>query len=292
MKIITKMIAFFIIAQLLALFIGMTLIDNSSRIQEYQSLNIAPAAGGELTNVVYLLGMILMSALLLLIIFLFPMRDLVIRLLEFSATVVSSTIVFFVFLSFMRVPASDLVALVLSVALYLIKFVLPNLRLILAIIASAGVAAVIGFSLEPFPMVILVVAIAIYDIIAVWWTGHMITFARQFVKMKTTFTITSFGERGGINEKTKMKGGKPMLGSMELGTGDLAIPGALCVSAYKFGSILFPAGALLGAIFGLYLVLDMVEREKRIMPAIPSIGMFSLFGLFAVIILFHLFAPV
>jgi presenilin-like A22 family membrane protease len=292
MKIIAKMIVFFVIAQLLALFVGMTLIDNSSRIIEYQSLNIAPAAGGEITNVVYLLGMILVSALLLLIIFLFPMRDLVIRLLEFSATVVSSTIVFFVILSILGVPASDLVALVLSVALYLVKFVLPDLRLILALIASAGVAAVIGFSLEPFPMVILVVAIAIYDIIAVWWTKHMVTFAQQFVKMKTTFTITSFGERGGINEKTRMNKGKPMLGSIELGTGDLAIPGALCVSAYKFGSILFPAGALLGAIFGLYLVLDTVERDKRIMPAIPSIGMFSLFGLFAVIILFHLFAPV
>ena len=248
MKIIAKMIVFFVIAQLLALFVGTTLIDNSSRIIEYQSLNIAPAAGGEITNVVYLLGMILVSALMLLIIFLFPMRDLVIRLLEFSATVVSSTIVFFVFLSILGVPASDLVALVVSVALYIMKFVLPDLRLILALIASAGVGAVIGFSLDPFPMVMLVVAIAIYDIIAVWWTKHMVTFAQQFVKMKTTFTITSFGERGAINEKTRMSKGKPMLGSIELGTGDLAIPAALCVSAYKFGSILFPAGALLGAL--------------------------------------------
>ena len=277
------MVIFFLIAQFLALFVGGVLIDNVSKVQEYQSLNIAPVPAGELSNVVYILGMVLFAALFLLIIFLFPARDLIIRLLEFSATIVSSTIVFFVIFSFFGVPASDLFAFAISLLLYMIRFVYPNIRLVLALIASAGVAAVIGFSLDPFPMIILLIGIAIYDIIAVWWTGHMVTFAKQFVKMKTTFTITATGERAPVKGKELIRG-KARFGAIELGTGDLSIPGALCVSAYKFGGLIFPFSAILGAAVGLYLVLEIVEKERRIMPAMPSIGMFSLLFLFAAII--------
>jgi len=134
-----------------------------------------------------------------------------------------------------------------------------------------------------------VIAISIYDIIAVWWTKHMVTFAKQFVKMKTTFTITATGERAFNKGKAVKEGRKGIMGAIELGTGDLAIPGALCVSSYKLGSILFPVSAIIGAIVGLYLVLVAVEKDRRIMPAMRSFGMFSLFFLFAAIILSYLF---
>ncbi|MEM2974709.1 MAG: hypothetical protein QW112_03770, partial [Candidatus Micrarchaeia archaeon] len=98
----------------------------------------------------------------------------------------------------------------------------------------------------------------------------------------TTFTITATGER---KKFPAYKGGKAKVvqGMIELGTGDLAIPAALTVSSYKLGGLIFPAGAFVGAVLGLYLVLDIVERERKIMPAMPSIGLFSLLFLFAVI---------
>jgi len=286
MRIITKMIIFFVIAQILALFIGTTLIDNANKITEYQSLNIAPAAPEDITNVVYILGMVVLAALMLLVVFLFPARELIIRLLEFSSTVAASTIVFFVFLSFLGIPASDLFAFVISLGLFGVKYVAPQIRTMLALISSAGVAAVIGFSLDPFPMIVLVIGIAIYDMIAVWWTGHMVTFAKQFVKMKTTFTITATGERSMPAQKGKGKR-KMVLGAIELGTGDLAIPGALCVSAYKLGSFFFPLCAIIGGAVGLYLVLETVERDRKIMPAMPFIGLFSILFLFVAIILYY-----
>jgi len=289
MKIITKMIIFFVIAQFLALFIGSTLINNASRIQGYQSLNIAVGGQGEVFNAFNIIGAILIVSIFLLIIFLLPIRDLMIRVLEVSATIAASTIVLFVVFSIFNVPLSDLVALVISVILVLSKFIMPKLRTPLALIASAGVAAVLGFSLDPFPMVVLVIGIAIYDIIAVWWTKHMVIFAKQFVKMQTTFTITASGERGDIFQWGEKSKRKPKFGSIELGTGDLSIPAALCVSAYKLGSFIFPLSAILGAIVGLYLVLEAVEKERKIMPAMPSIGMFSLLFLFAAIMFSYFF---
>ncbi|MEM2974710.1 MAG: presenilin family intramembrane aspartyl protease, partial [Candidatus Micrarchaeia archaeon] len=176
-----KMILIFMIAQLMALAVGVILIDNTSKIQAYQSLNIVPAAPDELSNVVYILGMVLLAALFILVVLLFPVKDVIIRVLEFSATVAASTIILFVLLSFIKVPAADLIAFFISIALYLTRFFFSGARLPLALMASAGVAVVIGFSLDPFPMMVLVIGLAIYDIIAVWWTGHMITFAKQFI---------------------------------------------------------------------------------------------------------------
>jgi len=238
MKPIYQMVLFFTIAQILALFVGTTLIDYSPEVIEYQLLNIAPEKPGELFNILYFIGMILVAAVMVFVILIFPIRDLMIKVLEFISTIVASTVVLFVFFSSFGVPSSDFAALVFAILLYVGKTFFDELRNVLAITASAGVGSLIGFSIDPFPTILFVILIAVYDIIAVWWTGHMIEFARYFVKMKTAFTLSAKEVK---IVKTKRKGkivNIPRRLQLELGTGDLAIPAALVVSVYKLGSIL------------------------------------------------------
>ena len=75
------------------------------------------------------------------------------------------------------------------------KAIDPRFRNALAVIASAGVGAIIGFSIDPIPAIAFVILVAIYDMIAVWFTGHMVEFAKRFIKMKTAFTIGASGTK-------------------------------------------------------------------------------------------------
>ena len=240
-----QILIFFIFAQLLALMVGKIMIDNAQE-PVFKALSIAPEEAGSAFNVLYLIGSVILAAIFLIIILLLPIRDILIRLLEFFSSTVSTLIVFFVILFTLNIQSAELIALLLSLALYAAKSAFAPFRNIVAVVASAGVGALIGFSIDPLPTIVFVMLIAIYDVIAVWWTGHMVQFAKKFVSMQTTFTI---GVQGTKEVETK-RAGKTVIKReplhLELGTGDLAIPAALIVSVYKIGSFLFPAASFIG----------------------------------------------
>ena len=59
------------------------------------------------------------------------------------------------------------------------KFLMPRLKNAVAVISSAGVGAIFGFSLDPLPAIAFMVGLSFYDIWAVYGTRHMITMARE-----------------------------------------------------------------------------------------------------------------
>ncbi|MFH8120233.1 MAG: presenilin family intramembrane aspartyl protease [Candidatus Aenigmatarchaeota archaeon] len=279
-----KIIILFVISQLIALFVGIFLIANFSFFQNI-SITEKPSEPLEAFNIIFY---IIIGAIILIIVLKFSIiRDILILILEFFASIFSSFIVFFVFLIYFGVSHADLISIFLSISLYVLKFYSLTAKNLLAILAAAGVGSIIGFSLDPFPVIVLLFLVSIYDIIAVWFTRHMVDFAKYFSKKRTIFTVSSVG----MGEVEKLIEGKKKLVkkviAMELGSGDIVLPASLAVSSVKFGDIIFPIFVIIGATIGLYLVIKRAERERKVYPAMPSIAIFSIFSLLFIISIYY-----
>jgi len=121
-------------------------------------------------------------------------------------------------------------------------------------IISVATAAV-GSSLAPTVAVILLAVLSLYDCVSVFVTKHMVVLARAL----------------GAGEEKNGKGRNVHL----LGGGDIAIPGILAVSLLRV-SPAAAAAAALGACIGLVLTARLVERWKRVLPALPTIALAEL----------------
>jgi presenilin-like A22 family membrane protease len=104
------------------------------------------------------------------------------------------------------------------------------------ILVGAGVASILGISLWILPMLILLIALAVYDAISVYKTKHMISLADAVTEQHLPVLMVfpkdenyTFMEQKGI--KQEIDSGKERE-AMFIGLGDIVIPGALVVSAF------------------------------------------------------------
>ncbi|HIP26001.1 MAG TPA: hypothetical protein EYG81_06100 [Archaeoglobus profundus] len=123
-----------------------------------------------------------------------------------------------------------------------------------ALLLAVGITSMFGISLEPLPVIVLLIVLAIYDWIAVHKTGHMVDLADSVIKMKLPLLFI-------IPSKPK-----PML----LGVGDVVIPNLLVVSAQTFmntptiGFIKIPAlTALVGGLIGMLMLITLTDRGPQ-----------------------------
>ncbi|MCS7109606.1 MAG: presenilin family intramembrane aspartyl protease [Candidatus Micrarchaeota archaeon] len=289
MRAIEIVLILFLFTQLISLGVGVLLIEGAKTNPALSAFNIAPDDPSSVSNSLYLIISILIGAGLIFVLLLLPFRSYLILLVEFVAAVFSSFIVFFVFLSSFNVLHADLISLVLAVLLFVLRLLIISLRNLVAVIAGAGIGAVIAFSIDPLPLFLFVVLLSIYDILAVKWTKHMVRFAEYFMKEKTSFSIGFEGIREmRVKEKGKIvKKEEPW--RIELGTGDVAVASMLCVSAYKIGGLVLPTVSMLSSTLGLYLAFLFSAKRKEIVPALPFIvgsailGMLLTLGILALI---------
>ncbi len=139
-----------------------------------------------------------------------------------------------------------------------------------ALLLAAGVTGMFGISLEPLPVMVLLVILAIYDALSVYKTEHMIDLAESVIKMglPMLFIIPS-------------KRDKPML----LGVGDVVIPNILVVSAQTFvkaptiGFLKIPAlTALIGGTLGMVALITVAERLNRPHAGLPFLNTGAILG--------------
>lgn len=271
MKALDIVLILFLLTQLIALGVGVLLIEGAKTNPALSALNIAPDESYSISNSLYLLVSILIGAALVLVLLLLPFKKYLILIVEFISSVFASFVVFFIFLSAFNILYADLLALLLALLIFILRMIFISFRNLLAIIAAAGIGAVIAFSIDPIPLFIFVIFLAIYDILAVRWTKHMVKFAEYFMKEKTSFSIGFEGTRQiKVREQGKIIT-KEQPWHIELGTGDAAVASMITAVSYKLGGLIFPTVSMLAATFGLYLVFVNAARRKEIMPALPYI---------------------
>lgn len=176
-----------------------------------------------------------------------------------------------------------LFALALGVVWLIRPFVwLHNLTMVLAL---ASIGAVFGFMFSPWTAIVLMLALSVYDILAVR-SGYMLWLAR---KMSTSEVLPAFVvPRQFTNWTLNLKGGFARLFAGEagerefslLGGGDIGFPLMLAVSVFaNYGWI----SALVVSLFSLVGLIGAYWIQSRFlkgepMPALPPISAASLIG--------------
>lgn len=193
----------------------------------------------------------------------------------------------------------------ITLALIVAKNFHPKLRNLIAVTSSIGVGILIGFN-GFYLAYFLMLLIAIYDYIAVFITKHMIAMAKEMSSRNLAFLISStdvealpkrYMSRNDVSDYRKQEGKNkdpfvkdllkkgiyPVVSQVQLGTGDLALPLMLAVSAYisflsYFAAVMIILGAASGMIFTMYLL----KRYKVALPAIPPL--FAFINLFLAVL--------
>lgn len=279
-KNIVRIVVMFLAAQFLGLFVGIQLIGEPT----YQEWNITPnRQPGDVGNsVIFLLYVVITALIIVVVIKYLRWAAFLFKLLEFFMIFVASSVVFFVVLYYFQIPYVYELTLLLSAGLALFKFLYPKIKNLTAIIASAAVGALFGFSFDIVPSLLLVALISLYDFAAVFVTKHMVYMAKELSKMDLSFSVSS-RERRYVKERKR----EEEL-SIELGSGDMAIPLMLAVSAYKISfSLIDSLAVTFGTTIGLVLVLHYVTTRRVFLPALPPLCFFGVLFLFLARVLFH-----
>ncbi|MEM3030358.1 MAG: presenilin family intramembrane aspartyl protease [Candidatus Micrarchaeia archaeon] len=281
MRQVAVILAFFLAVQFLGLYIGAVLELNRS---EFAAFNVAVAPEGGIAPPLLFLVAVVAGAAFLVILFHFYKGLLLFKLMEAFIILVASNIVFYVILLSLGIPFYYALAFLLSLGVALAKFFSPRFKNLAAILASAGVGAVFGFSLDLLPAVIFVVGLSLYDVLAVFFTRHMVVMAQELGRRNLAFSVSA--EQKVKVKLPRRKAPVEQRSVLELGTGDLSIPCMLAVSAFKYGNALslwhgaaYALASIGGSSLALVLVLYAVLRGRLFLPALPPLAFGGLAGI-------------
>ncbi len=302
---LNRILLLFIFTQLLGIASGLLLLSASAVNPDVQSISIAPTGqADDWLNAVFFIGYVLFGALVAIFAIRFIKRKIAFRVLEFGMLTGSVSIVFLALLNgiahvefWNALGAAGVGGLMFA----LLKFFVPQLKNTAAVLSSAGVAALFGFSLGFWPAVLFVLGLSLYDYIAVFKTRHMLQLAQHLGEKDLSFTITAEsgndkGEKSRIadarqttpaqsthnpyaSSSTAYPAGAPApqvrapspIERLDLGSGDLAVPAMLAVST---STVAGPIGALvvaIGSTLSLYYTLHLVVDKRIALPALPPI---------------------
>lgn len=246
---ITKLGLIFLTIQLIGLIIAQN-IYTQGYTQALFTENINDAING-----IYLFGMIIITTIIFLLIVKFKRTKKLLWGVEMLAIFSTSLIVFSSFF-----PTSYLTALILTTVIFILRYSqVKNIttRSLAAGIAIMGAGAYIGTSIGMIPLVIFVTILSLYDIIAVFFTKHMIQIGKESTQNNYAFTIAI---------PTKKH-------HFEIGNGDLVIPLALASSIITSGPFtnnwIISGLIILMSYLGITISLQFVSKYKTPMPALP-----------------------
>jgi presenilin-like A22 family membrane protease len=201
-------------------------------------------------------------------------------------------------------PALILAATVSS-SLYLALLMEPQWYVVdlVGFLAAGSLIAILGISFAILPAFILLVALMVYDAIAVYGTKHMVSLAEVVTDMKLPILLVmpdSAGYDYAQAPTLKEQRAQPVeqREALFMGLGDVVIPGTLVVSAFIWlpahplllgvGANLWAGlGALVGSLVG-YAVLMRIVLRGNAQAGLPFLNGGALAGYIVVyVLIFH-----
>lgn len=205
------------------------------------------------------------------------------------------------------VPAIP-IATAVAITLFLALLMEPQWYIVdlAGFVAAAAVIAILGGSFAILPSFILLIALAIYDYIAVYRTKHMLRLADIVTEMKLPILMVmpeqaSYDYLSAPTLAETREVPVEDRGVMFMGLGDVVIPGVLVVAAFVWlpgtpvylgvGANLWTAiGALLGSLAG-YAVLMHLVLKGNAQAGLPLLNGGALAGyLLAFVLAYHTFS--
>jgi len=152
---------------------------------------------------------------------------------------------------------------------------------ITGVLIGAGITAIFGISLAVVPTLLLLIGLAVYDVIAVYKTKHMIALAEGMMELRLPVMFVIPKRRGYSFLTDESKKGER--GAYFMGLGDAVIPSILVVSARVFtvppiGFLNLPAlGAIIGTLIG-FGVLAIFVAKGEPQPGLPFLNTGAIIG--------------
>ncbi len=149
--------------------------------------------------------------------------------------------------------------------------------LILAI-GLAGISASIGFGFRPVAVLVVLVCLSLYDIAAVYLTGHMVRIGKALLRRKAFFAMILPESPSGLLARISALG--PDKGFSFLGTGDMVLPALLVSSVTVTAGILPALVVAVGAAVGLAVThaIFISQKVRKPMAALPPIAAGAMLG--------------
>ena len=152
-----------------------------------------------LANPLYFVALLLFFTALLLVLIKYNLQK-IIRIIILGSLFLSYIYVFVGILLMFQIGISfiTLAAVILSCVAMILLSRFPEWFVIdiLGVLLAGGVASIFGISLEPFPVIVLLVILAIYDAISVYQTEHMLTLADEVLAQKVPIMVIAPKKRG------------------------------------------------------------------------------------------------
>jgi presenilin-like A22 family membrane protease len=135
-------------------------------------------------------------------------------------------------------------------------------------VVSAVIGALFGIMLSMEAIIIFGALMAIYDIVAVFITKHMIDIAKAVVSnnLSMIITVSNGNVKPDFSEKKDIRTTK----RLDLGTGDLFIASLFVVCSLKFSLLMFLV-MLAFSFIGFFATMRLLETLRRPIPALPTI---------------------
>ena len=253
-RVFVGLLLVFLVTQVLGVAVGAILIEEIASGGMEQPTIVTENPDDPINAVALIVGILFFTGMLLLFMLFFKGAKLF-RLLELFVVFTASLIVFSAI-----IPGA---AFIFAVELVALKLLLPKSVLVRnasAVIAIAGVGALLGVTLGVIPVLVFLILLSVYDFIAVFKTKHMVKLAKGISKRNLSFTVA-------IPTKEH---------TFELGTGDLVLPLVFAVSVMNaspngFPLYLLPAALiLLASLAGLLFTINWVSKHVgKALPALP-----------------------
>ncbi len=196
------------------------------------------------------------------------------------------------------VPFSDLISLIFSVFVVIWMAKNPEWYVVnlVGIFMATGVALIFGMALGLVPIIIFLSAFAIYDVISVYKTKHMVALADNVIeyKLPALFVIPakenySFKKVKSIKTQNKGDTGDKKKSTERdayyMGYGDVLVPGILVVAAAANFGILAGIITLAGAVAAMFLLTVMVNSGKP-QPGLPYLNAGAFAGFLLYLLMF------
>lgn len=174
---------------------------------------------------------------------------------------------------------SDIWAIILALIIIAVYLLVQQVWLhdLVLILTLPGIITLLGASLSPYTVAVLLVVMSIYDYVAVYKTKHMVRMAKAMIAGRAIFAMIFPEHFKGFFERIGQA--HPGEGFMMLGTGDFVFPLIMAVSAFSISST--AAWIVFGfSLMGLLIthILFVSQKVRRPMPALPPLAAAAILG--------------
>lgn len=177
-------------------------------------------------------------------------------------------------------------AVLIALLLVTLRFSYSNVWIhnITIAFAVAGAAARLAIGFSPTSLIVVLVVLAFYDIIAVYWTKHMVEIAKSLTRQGVFFGfVVPRKKRESMELPENLSEDKDFL---VLGGGDIALPLLLAIGVAQNSLVdggIISLFSLLG-LLAMHIIFN-TQKESKPMPALPPIVLGAVLGYILILFL-------